>query len=335
MYKNILAENEIEYIIISWDRNNDQKEYDEFTYLLYSPFHKTSLKRYIDYIKYSKFIKDVINKEHIDFLIVCTIAPSFFLYNTLKNRFREKYIIDIRDYSPLANVFKKTLKSLLRNSALNIISSSGFLTWLPQNTNYQICHNLPISKSITKNEFYWNKNEPIIILSIGYFQNYESAKLIVDKLGNDERFLLKFAGKGEALDRIMLYCVNEIIKNIEMYGEFTKEDEDEIYQSAHIVNIYNLDDIGFKTLITNKFYRSVINNVPMLTRENTLQGQYATQFNIGLSVDNNEVNFGDKIIEYLSNLDRKEFYFSCVRYFETIVAEQNRLVQILERVFKN
>ena len=138
-YEQILIEQNIDYDIINWDRFQIE-EISENTYRDKKNGHQ---RGFFDYLKYKEFLITKLNSNHYDKIIVFGIQLSYFLKKVIKEKYKGKYIIDIRDHNKILNFFK--LEELIDCSAITVLSSPGYTEWLPKSNKYEINHNTQIS----------------------------------------------------------------------------------------------------------------------------------------------------------------------------------------------
>lgn len=311
IYTNILDSCGISYDVISWDRSNNFKK-SEFTFSHPSSYHQSMLKSLCAYVKFAKFIKNIINKYKYDKLIVISPQVALFIPFFLKHNYKKKYIFDYRDLSiEQKKPFKPLLKMVLSNSFANVISSPGFKQYLPKGFDYILSHNFDIklvqdtlSKHISKYD-----ESVIKVLTIGairYDANYE----VIDSLGNVEGVELSFVGKGGASPVFENYCKNKGFENILFKGFYNKEDEGNIIKEHTCINIFYPNWPSHVTALSNRFYNSLIFKRPMIVTKGGTQGLYAEKYGVGLAVDNCE-GLAEKIEAYIKDLDFDAYAERC------------------------
>lgn len=144
--------NEVEYEFICWNR-------DEKNPLFYNN-HKiisidvsgsitnSNFKKIYDYFLFSKKVTNYLNENRYDFLIIHTLVNAVFLKKILLRYYKNKYVFDIRDYSPIYPFTKHILTNIVKNSFFTVISSEGFLDWLPKSSKYILGHNVSKQKLV-------------------------------------------------------------------------------------------------------------------------------------------------------------------------------------------
>jgi len=142
-YFDFLDIQKIQYEIICWNRRM-MDESGNMSYNVSQAESKGYFTRFYSYIGYKKFVIDCLDKNKYDRIIISTIAIAVLLYPYLNKHYRRKYLFDIRDYSLILKFTPFILKKIINDSSATIISSAGFLHWLPKSKKYFITHNSPL-----------------------------------------------------------------------------------------------------------------------------------------------------------------------------------------------
>ena len=203
LYLKHYDKNSIEYDIIEWNRNNDSVIEKNNRYIYnkkisdLAPFYV----KLIEIFKFSQYVKKIIKQNKYNRIITFTIADSLFLIPLLIKKYTNKYIFDIRDYSPICKLpFSNCiLRKFINHSYVTCISSEGFKYWLPKECNYIMSHNIDLSLCSSDNKYTFKPlNQILDILTIGKIRDYESNKLIIDQLANNSNVKVRFVGDGNA-----------------------------------------------------------------------------------------------------------------------------------------
>lgn len=310
IYSSILDDNHIPYDIISWNRDLSEPK-NEFAWS-FSP-QMGAANRFIEYFKYSRFVRHLLENKHYDRIVLFGNALPVFLCFFLKRHYNKQYIIDFRDLGIEQKlIFKGFFAKSLKNSALNIVSSPGFLKYLPKG-HFLISHNFNVSnvKSALKNR---NVNieidEGIDILTIGGIRDYSSNIEVIKSLANKKDFKLRFVGKGGAAESLEQYVKEEKINNVSFSGYYKKENEPDIIRRATFLNIFYPKVKTHSSALSNRFYNALIMKKPMLVTSNSVQGDFVEKYQLGLSLDNCD-NLDCKIKSFLKEFDRNAFEERC------------------------
>ncbi|PTE27836.1 capsular biosynthesis protein [Staphylococcus equorum] len=265
----------------------------------------SKLKKAKEYYKFKPFAEDVIRKNNYDLLIVWGTYTGHLFKGFLKNKYKNKYILNVRDYFYENNkaIFHR-MKHLVKNSLITTISSEGFLRFLPSSDKYQVIYSF--NKSVIVNSKK-NKNysyvEPIKISFIGNNRFFEINKRLMMRFKNDERFQLQYFGTGSNI--LANYALENNINNIKIIDGFPIEKTSELLNQTDILNnIYGNNDIALETALSIRLYYSIYLNKPILTSPSTYTSKKAKELNLGFDINDLDTSkLGDQIIEWYRNLN--------------------------------
>lgn len=324
IYEKVLLNAGVDYDIISWNRNGGDKERGISYNYIPKPTGFGRLKGYVRYFKFVK--KQIINNRYDRLVIFDPVAVIFFAF-FLRSRFPKKYIIDYRDLSIEQNKFLMPLFKIgLQSSFANVISSPGFKNYLPDGLNYVISHNFDIDavKDALNDETIPSLSNDIIdVLTIGGIRDYDSNVEVIDGISNLEGYSLSFVGKGVSAGALQEYAEDKKVKNISFIGYYPKEKEKEYINRCTFLNIFYPRRPSHDTALSNRFYNSLIYRKPMITTSETTQGNYAAQYNVGLSLVNCK-NLANDLKSFLGDLDPKTYVENCNALLTTFVDDYKK-----------
>lgn len=319
-YENILSLNNIDYEIINWDRLHDQDNSDYYTFKDTKIGHQ---RNFFDYIGFRKFIMKILKEIKFDKLVVFGIQLTYFLKDILIKNYKNKYIIDIRDYHKIINLFN--IKKVIKNSSYVVISSPGYKKWLPNIGKYIINHNTPMNKIEALNKSHTPRVTSRISISyIGSLAHFDVNRDFINSLKNHENFYLIFRGQGIINDKLKKYIKENKVENVEINGRYERSEEAELYGSTDLVNMLLYDqNINNKTCMANRIYNSALYGKPMIVLEGTYLSEQVRRYNLGLVIKNFEF-ITDEIEEYLQNFNADQ-YEKGRRLFWTWVINDNKI----------
>nr|WP_320039456.1 hypothetical protein [uncultured Bacteroides sp.] len=312
-YTDVLKRNGIPFHFISWNRKgNDSfpQSMDNSAYNLESAETMPLYRKYIDYRRFAAFVRKELEKENYDFVIVHTIQASLFLGKYLKKHFNNRYIIDIRDYSKLLTIYKSRFHQYLKNSALNCVSSPGFLFWLPRDVEFTLSHNLRSSAVCNDYKYVPFDRNNIRILTIGQLRDYATNSRIIDAFGDRNTIILLFAGNGNAKESLEKLVLQRKYKNVLFTGRYRKEEEDDIVKRSDFINILLPTGVHDVNIMSNRFYLAVIHRKPMIVNEESIQAKYVEKYRLGVVV-NEQDNISEKLTQYIDSFDADIFNEGC------------------------
>ena len=309
IYTRILENNNIPYDILYWDRDGIE-EVAAHRFSRLSPQGASAWKKLLDYYLYARFLKKKLKNENYDHLIIFGPQIAIFLYQYLRKLYNQKFIFDYRDLS-IEQRFKKRFKKVLKLSKLNVISSDGFKSCLPSEYSYVLSHNFDIdllkqamSEKILSDGL-CRINDQFLILTIGGIRNYEQNEAIINSFANNPDYQIHFIGKGIVSEQLKDYAESHNICNVYFEGFYEKNIEGEYIKKSSLMNIYWPRKLSHDTALSNRFYNSLIYCKPMITTADTIQGNYATQYHVGVAIASEDIT--NEVQHYINNFNPVEY----------------------------
>lgn len=331
-YKRILLEKKIDFDIIIWNKDNSKEE-GCISYNKYFNLKNSKISRIKGYLGYSKFVIAILKRKEYKKVVVFTLFLGVLLYPFLKNNYKKLYIFDIRDYSPILKLGTCIIKPIIKNSFATAISSPGFTRWLPKSEKYLLSHNYHFDDTLLADTNVINPELKYTILTIGFLRDFEANKWLINSFKNDDKFVLKFTGRGLAYEQLKEFVEEYKIKNVIFTGGYDKKDEIEFLKGVSLMNILLDDDINSKTLMTNRLYLSIGNRIPVLVNSCSTQGDYVNKFNLGIDVEKTDT-LNEKVIAYLDKFDKEEFLKGRDYFLREIAKDQEKFDTALKVFLK-
>lgn len=338
-YENILKEYEIDYECIFWDRYNDlptEKQENEYTIHIKCMPGANRLGKIIPMYKYKKIVESIINKQNYTHLIILTTLPGVLISNLLFDKYKEKYILDIRDYTyEKYSFYKNIVDRLVEESYFTAISSKGFLKFLKNSKKIVPCHNIGVGfKEENLAQDLKNKKK-ITIGFVGGVRYYKENCALIDALANNPKYDLLYVGKPNSDCDLKSYCINKNIKNIFFEGEFKNIDKPKIYGKIDIINaIYGHNSLEVTTAVPNRLYDGLLFKKPIIVSEKTYLGKIVKNNCLGVAVDtHNNQDINCAIEKFLNQFENKKFTVYCNNILRKVRLEQknfcNQIKQFL------
>lgn len=333
-YIELLERNSIPYDLLFWNRHLDSTEQLLENYIPYNRFTDNNYpfwRRLYNIRKFACFASRWMSKNSYACVVVFTIAHALFLGHSLQKKYHKKYVFDIRDYSPLCKVryFYKKVEHIIENSAYTVVSSAGFLRWLPQNgmCRYIEAHNTTKSMLDTYLDAGRITTIPsggleLKILTIGQISYYDSQECFVNHLANCDGFALSFVGAGPASEHLKEYVQEKEIRNVSFSGRYEKKDEVSIVKPYHMINIWLKHSLNADSCMANRFYLSVQLRKPMIVAKGSHQGELCERFGLGVVLDEND-NFAEKIRAWWNNYQADKYEEGCQAFLKTVIMDVN------------
>lgn len=330
-YIDLFDDNNIDFDILCWDRNNKLKE-DSLpnNYYVFNKSGKESnpiFFKIYDFHCFTKYVKRHLKSHKYNYIVVCGIILAFYLRKHLLSSYKNKYIFDIRDYSIILNYSRFTLYKLVQCSALNVISSVGYLKWLPGNFEYILSHNVRKRLILKGLEFYKDikpisSNNKTEILTIGQIRDFESNSQMIAAFGFNDKVSLKFSGEGLDYIKIQNFAKRNAF-NCSFTGKYKKNEEHLIVNNCDIINILLPEKDYVMTQMTNRFYLGILYRKPLIVNKKSIQYSFVKKYNLGFGADlDDDLNL--QLNEYLSSFNPKSFQLGCEEIICDVLSDINR-----------
>ena len=328
LYQDLFKRNNVEYRILQWNRMNVPANDNQDVYSCGYAYSKSFFKRTISYFHYIKWVRNAIKVDKPDLIVIATIAPAVCLLPMLY-RWKYKYILDIRDYSPLIRLCRGLVSLCIKWSKYTLISSKGFIKWLP-NYTYLPVYNFGIQTLPTVKKHDRNN---ISIATIGFLRDFNENALIIDAFGNKKGVDLFFHGNGLVLNELTTYAKDKGYENIFFTGTYDKEFEPNLYSKADIINILMPSSVAGASLMSNRFVNAVMYQRPVIVTKGSYQAELVEDYALGVSVSIDD-DIYEQVTSYFKTYDSIKFSSGCRRFYELIVREHQLTISKLESLMK-
>lgn len=324
IYTRILDDLGVDYGIISWNRDGEDKpEGFQYNVPCANGHGSAGWKAYRGYVK---FIKKTIKEQAVERIIVFGPQMTCLLSTYLLLYFRDRYMIDYRDLSiEQKKGFKQLFSVMLRFSQANVISSPGFKRCLPKR-DYCLSHNFDVNavraaiSEPTKGTF--DISRDMEVLTIGAIRDFSSNMEVVKSLANKDGVKMNFVGKGGAADKIADYCKKEGVENVSFTGFYQKHEEAGYVKNATFINIFYPRIITHDTALSNRFYNSLIYKKPMIVTSHTTQGDFAAENRLGVALENC-IGLYDALHSFIEKEDYLEYAERCNNILKGFLKDQD------------
>lgn len=335
-YTSVLDANGIDYDIISWNRDGTDPQIG-IQYEKNSKLDKSKILKLFDFWGFCRFVKTVIRKNKYDKLIIFNPQVALLLKNVLKSEYKNRYIMDFRDLSvEQLPILRNMFSAILDNSWANVISSPGFIDCINGNHEFVLNHNFIPSEEIINSLNHsqdWKKDF-INVLTIGGIRDFSSNSEIISSLANKTNVKISFVGKGHAAKSLEEFSEKIGCSNIEFKGYYPKEEERNYIVNTTWMNIFYPPIKSHSTALSNRFYLSIIYKRPMIVTANSIQGDYVSKYNLGLSIDNTE-NLYEKMLTWM-NANNFEYYSARANeLLKQFLNDQFEFIERLKEFCKN
>ena len=225
-YENIFKSNNISYECIFWDRfNNDntKKKSNEYTIHVVCKPGMNKLRKIFPMYKFKMELERIIEKEQYTHLVVLTTVPGVLIWKKLLAGFKNKYILDIRDYSyEKYSWYRKIVEQLIANSYFTAISSNGFKAFLPESDKIVTCHNIGCDFPEVKEVIDLKNKEKITIGFVGGIRYFEENCKLINIFANSPKYQLAYIGRKNLDCDLEGYCKKNNIKKPPTFKGFMR-----------------------------------------------------------------------------------------------------------------
>ena len=313
--------------VIYWDRHRVKEKMPEVNLITISinmPESSHKFRKLAGYIRFAIIAIRYLILGRYDRVVLLTTSPAILFFPVLKILFRKRYIVEIRDYTAEYSCIVRLIEELLFSDAqMLIVSSRGFLKFLPRKYEYVVAHNMPNQYFLTTSaiEASPRMKTPIRIGMIGLIRFHDTIKKFIRKMANDERFELLFIGKGS--EELETFLLHESIKNVTIEGAFDPSMTFDKYANVDIVN--NLYGNGLPQLdyaLSNKLYIAAISKKPILVCKGTYMQEVSKGFNI--AIDLNDLNLSDEIYDCYNSVKSDEITKAAASFITKCIEDQNK-----------
>lgn len=327
-YEDIIQKANIAYECVFWDRfanSKTTKKGNEYTLHIKCLSGANKFGKILPMLKYKYIVEKVIKKEQYTHLIILTTLPGVLLNKILLKEFKNKYILDIRDYTyEKYGFYKKIVDELVDKSYFAAISSKGFMKFLNETNKIIPCHNISNAEDAIDDCNDIKNKKQITIGFLGNIRYFDENCNLINALANNFRYKLVYAGINNADCDLEGYCKKHNIKNVYFYGKYENKDKLNLYKNIDLINsVYGNKGLEVTTLLPNRLYDGLLLKKPILASNGTYLGRVVKQNNIGLNLDLGENGIEKEIEQYILSFNKDDFTKSCQNLLFEISNEQN------------
>lgn len=307
-YVKYFKSNDIQFDLIYWNRSLINEEtYAETVYSFDKKdiLNSGGFSKVLKYVQFGNYVKEKLRKCKYDkVLFLGSYAGimaqlSFFLNKNYKNN----YWLDIRDFTfENIGIYSYLMNRAIYNSYSTVISSPGYKEFLANDYEYILSHNIDFGIMDDSFKSTRSDSKKLRISFIGLVRYYEENKKLLDLMKNEHEIKLQYYGMNS--EELGTYCKNKGITNVDFHPRFDPSETTSFYQITDVINnIYGNDSIELTTALSNKLYYAAYYKIPILVSKGTLMEKIVERYNFGLSVDLDEDDLKQRIIEWYEAID--------------------------------
>lgn len=279
-----------------------------------------------NFLKYRAFVKRLLKRMGFDRIIVLHTLPGVLIADVLLRKYREKFILDYRDYTYESfSPFKKLIGALVNASYATFVSSDAFREALPKVSKVYTSHNLLVDSLNHRDVRSAQSREhtPIRIAFWGFIRHEAINREIIRKLGNDDRFELHYYGREQqtALN-LKAFTAENNYKNVVFHGRYKPKDRYDFAAKTDILHNMYENDMGMRRAMGNKYYDGLVFRIPQVCNIiGSYMGERVVDDGAGIALDPFEDLFPERLYEYYSTMDWQSFASNCDLALKRVVDE--------------
>jgi glycosyltransferase involved in cell wall biosynthesis len=304
-YIRLLKDEGVCFHVLSWDKRGLQESEADFVYH-FCVSDSNRKKMLLGHGLFARKCRGYIRRNKITKLIILTAAPAFFLGTGFLKKFSGRFILDIRDDTPLVKRFPGTFRKICDMASRVISSSPKFNEWIPTET--QLCHNADTAAIAQRMDIAPKDRcgSPISIVFAGMLNESRINLEMLQHIGKDPRFQFRFIGRvNEGKEKLRTYAEAQGLDNVAFQGTYNKDEIYGIYASqADLVNIIREKCKVNRNALPNKLYDAVLAGVPVVVFDhNEAVADYVRQYSLGLVLEENMQTLGDTLAQRTAEFD--------------------------------
>ena len=322
--------------ILVWNRHLVNEEKENYNVIAFNKAVKdnsnsffSKIKKIFAYLGYGHFVNRILKRNCYDIVVFLQSAGAVFSQGLLLRKYKGKYIVDIRDYSieGIGFLYKRERK-LLRNSAVNVISSEGYRNFLPNDAMYLLVHNY--NSSIPVANVMKPIDRPYRLAFIGLIRFQEQNKKIISLFANDERFHVSFIGKNAY--ELEDFVKSNGIKNVMLIDQFSPDETLKYYDETDVVlNVYGNHTPLLDYALSNKLYFAAALKKPILVSKDTFMAEISVKNGFGFVLDFEDEKIKDRLENYLEEINFGVFIASCNDFIKKVKMDNANFEQEMKK----
>ena len=305
---------------------------NELLFKEYCPTGGSKVKKLGIMSRYARFVRNTIQKGNYKGIMVFTTVPAIMISDLLIGRYAKRYLFDIRDYThENIGLYYQIEEMLIRNAFATVISSRGFLKWLPAG-DYVVTHNV----ARTDPSDYPAKALNTDNCRIGYvgsIRYYEPNIQLLNQFRNRDRYHLDYYGTFAKGCDLEAYCRANDIQNVSFFGRYNNDDKKEIYRNIDVINsVYGIQSLETSTLMPHRLYDAAIYKCPIIVSKNSYLAEVVEKYGLGFAADEETESIPELLDDYLETYDADTFAGNCERFLNDVAEDMQRQKDVI-RVF--
>ncbi len=283
------------------------------------------------YLGFRRYAKRILEQNDYQAVVLLTGNSGVLLWDVLTKKYDKRYIVDIRDYFlERIPLYRRIEEKVIDKAKVAIISSPAYTAFLGEH-DFKVLHNV---QKIDYEK--WKRMRgakscglPFVLVSIGTAKNLDQDRRVIDYFANDDRFEVRFAGRG--YDALRQYCRDRGVRNVRVGGEFSSCETLGFYQDADaILSMYGAEKAHVKYQLTNKLYYALQLDLPIVVSPGTFMAETVGQYELGLALDTNDQSQKEKILNLCAADQVERRLHGAERFLKRISADNRAALESIK-----
>lgn len=319
--------------LVTWNRDGSADvPFDEqqisFHYKFESRINRDKKHtKLIKFYQFRRFVKKILDKNAYDRIVLLHTFPAVLLADVFIKNYKDRYVFDYKDITyEKYTFFKEIVSKLVKNSKYTLVSSKGFLKYLPESNKIYISHNIMQSdlqqkysaKTISENK---------VISFWGMIRDYAVNESLLKQMKENESCTLQYYGTiNETAMQLIEFVKQDKINNVEFKGTYNNGERAEFIKNVDFIhNLYSTTDYNMNLAMSNKFYDGIIFHVPQICAKGSLMGELVEKYGIGFSIDIDKESLKSRMEEFCATIDYDEFDRQCELCLGVVLDEYEKI----------
>ncbi len=332
-YLQEIEKNHMSYDVIYFERYkmDETAGENEFLFKEYCPTGGNNFKKIGTMLRLAHYIRKKLREGQYKGVIVFTSVPAIMIYDVLLSKYKNRYLLDIRDYTHESNrAYFALEKKLVEHSFATVISSRGFLRFLPESDKYILTHNIMPDNMVSAHKNIREKSK-ISLGYVGSIRYYDANCDMIRQFGNDPLVQLDYYGTVTQNCDLKGYAKEHGISNVHFHGRYRNEEKRKIYESIDVINsVYGTESLETTTLTPNRLYDGVLYNCPVIVSKGTYLEELVNKYQLGFAADAKTDDIPQMLREYLKDFDEEEFRKHCREFLEEVEKDMQKQQETLQ-----
>ncbi len=338
-YCEFFCNHDIEFDIICTNRYNESAEYvyqcGIYAYKWNTRIQASKLQKVRDFVRFRRYAKNLLRNNYYDFVVVWGENATLLFSAFLKRNFPGRYGINIRDVLSDLGILRHIVEGCMKKAVF--VTTPTPVPMFKQTEKVYVLYNndLQILKKCQPKKRFKSIDEKIVITYMGLIYPYiDIFKQFIDVFGNDERFILRFFGKGAEVD-LKQYAQSKGYHNIVLGGAFQPIETAKFLDETDILDsYYGEQNASLKCAVGVKESYGPRLRIPTIANAETYWAELSEKYGFGFSASEID-GLPDKLFDWYHTTRFEDFEQGCINYCNDVDAENQKIVDVWKRVFLN